>query len=278
MDEMKTEDRDSRVDKVTLRKSLGDRLVGHRLLYFLSLTSTNDHARELAEDGWPEGTIVMAEEQTSGKGRSGRSWHSPPGLGLYFSTVFRPDLPAERLPALTLMAAVAAARGLGDMGHPATLRWPNDVLLGDRKVGGILAESRIRPHAPAEVILGIGMNVNHDGEDFPAEIRGTATSVRLHAGSPADRTELLTRILMRLDEGYSAARAAGEQSILEPFLQLCPMAQGRSVTVSGAGETLSGQTAGITPAGALRLATPAGLREVHAGEISISESPDAPRG
>ncbi len=278
MDDVRTDDRESRVDKVTLRKSLGDRLIGHRLLYFLTLTSTNDHARELAEDGWPEGTVVLAEEQTAGKGRAGRSWHSPPGIGLYFSIVLRPAIPPEGIPLLTLMAAVGAARGLRDNGFEGLIKWPNDLLLTGRKVGGILAESRIRPQGPPEVIVGLGLNVNHRDEDIPSELRGRAGSLRLQSGAPADRTAILTSLLIRLDEAYASFRETGEQEMLDAFLALCPMAQGRAVQVSGSGEAVSGQTAGLTATGALRVATASGLREVHVGDLSVAETPDAARG
>lgn len=278
MDDLRSDDRETRVDKVTLRKSLGDRLIGHRLLYFLTLTSTNDHARELAEDGWPEGTVVLAEEQTTGKGRAGRPWHSPPGLGLYFSVVLRPRTAPERIPLLTLMTAVGTARGLRDNGIEAVIKWPNDLLLANRKVGGILAESRIRPHGQPEVIIGLGLNVNHLEEDFPADLRARAGSIRLHTGTPADRTAILTNVLISLDATYTAFREKGEREILDAFLGLCPMAQGREVHVTGSGVSLSGQTAGLTAAGALRVATASGLREVHVGDLTIAESPDASRG
>lgn len=279
MDDVRTDERDARVDKVSLRKSLGDQLIGHRLLYFLTLPSTNDHVRELAEDGWPEGTVVLSEEQTSGKGRAGRRWHSPPGVGLYFSVLLKPSLPPDRIPLLTLMAAVSVARGLRDAGHEAVIKWPNDVLLGGRKVAGVLADSRRRPASPAEAVLGVGINVNHREEDFPKELLPRAGSVRLHAGRPADRTQILTRVLVRLDEAYASLRGAGgEAALLEAFLGLCPMARNHRVTLTGEGEPAEGQTAGLSSTGALRVATAAGLREIYAGELSVAEVPDAPRG
>ena len=167
---MTAEENESRVDKIALRKALGERLIGSRLLYFLTLTSTNEHARELAEDGWPEGTIVLSEEQTSGKGRAGRSWHSPPGLGLHVSVILKPSLPPEKVALMTLMTAVSAAQGLRELGHEAAIKWPNDILLGDRKIGGVLADARLRPGGPADVVVGLGLNVNHLEADFPAEL------------------------------------------------------------------------------------------------------------
>lgn len=271
MEDLRTDERDSRVDKVALRKALGDRLIGHRLLYFLTLSSTNEHVRELAEDGWPEGTVVLAEEQTAGKGRGGRKWHSPPGVGLYFSVLLKPQLPPEKTPLVTLVAAVAAARGLRDCGSEGAIKWPNDLILGGRKIGGILADSRLRAGTPPEVVLGIGLNVNHLEEHFPPDLAARAGSIRMHGGAPADRTTLLTRVLIRLDEAYAALTAGGEAGLLDAFLALCPMAKGRTVTVTGEDEAFTGETMGLTPLGSLRVSTAAGLREVRVGEVTVSE-------
>lgn len=266
---------EQRVDKVALRKALGERLVGSRLLYFLSLPSTNDHARELAEDGWPEGTIVLAEEQVAGKGRAGRSWHSPAGVGLYFSVILKPELPAARVPLVTLMTAVAVTRALREKGFAAAIKWPNDILIGGKKVAGILADTRMRPHAPPEVVVGTGLNVNHTDEQFPADLAGRAGSLRQASGREQDRTEILTAILIRLDEAYASLQGGREGELIDAFLELCPMARGATVTVSGAGRLWSGTTQGIGPAGSLRISTPEGSREVHAGDVSITESTDA---
>jgi len=277
VEEMSPQDTPPRVDKVALRKALGDRLVGNRMLYFLSLPSTNDHARELAEDGWPEGTVVLAEEQVAGKGRAGRAWHSPAGVGLYFSVILKPELPAARVPLVSLMTAVAVARALREKGFAADIKWPNDILVGGRKVAGILADTRMRPHAPPEVVVGTGLNVNHGDDDFPPELAGRAGSLRLATGREHDRTEILTAVLLRLDEEYASIQAGREGETIDAFLELCPMARGATVTVSGGGRTWTGTTQGIGPGGSLRISTPEGSREVHAGDVSITESADAAR-
>jgi BirA family biotin operon repressor/biotin-[acetyl-CoA-carboxylase] ligase len=272
VNEVTTDERDARVDKVQLRKALGDRLIGHRLLYFLTLPSTNDHVRELAEDGWPEGTVVLSEEQTSGKGRSGRRWHSPPGVGLYLSVLLKPTLPGEKIPLLTLMTAVAAASALKHLGHDVLIKWPNDLILGGRKIGGILADARVRPGSPIEVVMGMGLNVNHRAEDFPADLMPRAGSIRMHTGAPVDRTQILTRLLIGLDEAYASLRSAGEGPVIDAFISLSPMVRGATVRVTGEGEPAEGQTAGLTPTGALRVLTPAGAREIRVGEVSVAEA------
>lgn len=280
MEELRSEEseRDQRVDKVTLRKNLGDRLIGNRLLYFLSLPSTNKHVRELAEDGWPEGTMVMAEEQTAGKGRAGRTWHSPPGVGLHFSFLLKPRLSPEKVPLITLMTAVGASCGLRDCGYQAQIKWPNDLLLTGRKIGGILAETRIRPSVPPEVFVGVGLNVNHREEHFPGDLRLSAGSLRMSTGRPADRTAILTSVLLRIDEEYSRLRSTGEGALIDSFLSLCPMCRDTPVSLSFGGEILTGTTSGIGPTGALRLAGPSGIREVHAGDVTLTESPSPKAG
>ncbi|MBI3451060.1 MAG: biotin--[acetyl-CoA-carboxylase] ligase [Acidobacteria bacterium] len=277
---MSGEEKDSRIDKAVLRKALGDRLMGSRFLYFLTLTSTNEHARELAEDGWPEGTVVLSEEQTAGKGRAGRSWHSAPGLGLHVSVILKPALPPEKIPLMTLMAAVATARALRDGGWDASIKWPNDIMLGGRKIGGILADARLRPGAPADVVLGLGLNVNHLEADFPAELLPRAGSIRMQTGVVSDRTAILTAVLLKLEEAYRALKeggAAGDAKLIEAFSALSPMSRGRSVTVAGEGEPFSGETAGVAASGALRVVTSSGVREIHVGDVSVGESDDAPR-
>jgi BirA family biotin operon repressor/biotin-[acetyl-CoA-carboxylase] ligase len=123
----------------------------------------------------------------------------------------------------------------------------------------------------------MGINVNQTEEDFPPEIRERAGSLRMDAGRPLDRTEVLIRLLLRLDEEYAALVAGGEQTLIETYESLCPMARGRQVTVSGESETLTGQTAGLTAQGALRVSGPTGMREIVAGEVSVAESGDVDR-
>jgi BirA family biotin operon repressor/biotin-[acetyl-CoA-carboxylase] ligase len=269
---------ESRVDKVALRKALGERLIGRRFLYFLTLTSTNEHARELAEDGWPEGTIVLSEEQTAGKGRAGRSWHSPPGLGVNVSVILKPSLPPEKVALMTLMTAVAATQALRELGHEATIKWPNDILLGGRKIGGVLADARLRPGGPSDIVVGLGLNVNHLETDFPADLLPRAGSIRMHSGIEADRTAVLTAILIRLDEAYALVKdggAGGDARLVETFTGLCPTCRGAKVVARGDGEPVAGESAGLTPGGALRINTPSGPKEIHVGDVSVTEDPHA---
>lgn len=166
---------------------------------FADVGSTNDVARRLAADGAPDGSVVVADEQTAGRGRAGRAWSSPPGLGLWVSIVRRPG-PGFQPGALPLRVGLAAARALDRFLAPARaeLKWPNDLHAGGRKVGGILCEAVWEGDRPAAVVVGLGLNVLHGATAFPEELRPLATSVALAAGREPDRAAVADAILPAL--------------------------------------------------------------------------------
>ena len=232
--------------------------------------STNDDARMLAADGAPEGTVVVARRQTSGRGRRGRTWHSRGGLGLYMSVILRPAEPPALIARYAIASAVAAVEACRPFGGEAVqAKWPNDVLAGGRKVAGILAETRAGA-AGTEMVLGFGINVDHAEEDFPPEIRSGATSLRLLCGGEAVAVHAVARALAeRLSAAVSALRSGAWEDVARRFLELEPHAVGRRVRLAGGGE---GVTDGIDASGALRVATPGGVVLLHAGEsIEILE-------
>src|SRR5512147_472545 len=171
-----------RLTPLELRPLLNTHDIGQVLHHFEVISSTNDHARELAEEGAGHGEVVIAESQTGGRGRRGRPWVSPPGRNAYFSVILRPDLPPSRAPELTLLASVALCDALRQANVPAAIKWPNDLLVGDRKIAGILTELASEPERVHWAVVGIGVNVNAAAEDFPAELRDVATSVRIERG------------------------------------------------------------------------------------------------
>lgn len=200
----------------TLDRSLYPRLaarlplamIGRAFYPFRSLSSTQDFAKRLAADGAPDGTVVVADSQTHGRGRLGRSWFAEPGMNLLISVLFRPAVPFARLPQLSLVAAVASAETIRDLaGLDVGIRWPNDVLVGERKVAGILAESASGDGEVACVVVGIGVNVNQTG--FPEEIRTRATSLAIETGGPLDREGLLGALLESLDRWYQIFLESG---------------------------------------------------------------------
>jgi BirA family biotin operon repressor/biotin-[acetyl-CoA-carboxylase] ligase len=188
-----------------IRHGLRTRVIGRNLHCRPVVGSTNDVAAELAAEEAPEGTVVLAEAQTAGRGRQGRPWHSPPGVGIYMTCLLRPSLEATEYWILTACASVAVCRSIRSAtGLRAAVKKPNDVLLRGRKVCGILTEAR-----GGVVLLGIGISVNHRPEDFPEELREVATSLRMECGRPVDRIGFLRKVLEELDADYDRLRDDG---------------------------------------------------------------------
>jgi BirA family biotin operon repressor/biotin-[acetyl-CoA-carboxylase] ligase len=238
------------------------------LVLLASTTSTNDEARALAASGAPDGTVVVAEHQTAGRGRLGRTWHSPAGRGLYLSVLLRPEEAPDRLGRYTLAAAVAVCRACGAAAKTTSvgIKWPNDILAGGRKLAGILAEVRSGPSA-SELVIGIGVNVDHLVEEFPAELRDRVTSLRLLGAAPADRAGFAETVLGTLGEEIVALRSGGWDAVAGRFLAYAPAAEGASVRLA-TGDP--GTTRGLDASGALRVETARGLVVVHAGESLAS--------
>ena len=222
-------------------------LPGRQISFFESLTSTMHEAATLAAAGCPSGTAVVAEEQTAGQGRHGHGWHSEPGAGLYVSVVLRLPLPPDSLPVLTLALGLAAAETIARSTHlDPDLRWPNDIMLGDRKTAGILVQL-----IDSVAIAGLGINVNHPS--FPPEIAAEATSLRLASGRLQSREDLLIGLLPAIDSFCRMLVEGGRQAILDQFTRRSSYAQGRRVRVEPPGGILTGPTARQDPAGFQKL-------------------------
>jgi BirA family biotin operon repressor/biotin-[acetyl-CoA-carboxylase] ligase len=234
--------------------------------HYASLGSTNDQLKQMTDA--PEFTCVTAEEQTAGRGRRARAWLSTPGDGLYLSVLLRPPWPAPRLPLLGLMSSIVVAEAVARrVATGVDIKWPNDVLIHERKVSGILAESASDGTSAPRVIVGIGVNLNHRG--FPPELSGTATSLFLECGLRTSPEEFRDELLALLAEWYERARGGGARLILRRWQELSSYARGQQVLVTLDDEQLRGVTAGLADTGALRLRTPAGeVRTILAGEVS----------
>lgn len=190
----------------TLQRRLKGRVIGCKVLFYPSLPSTMDRAREAAREGTPEGSVVIAGEQTAGRGRQGRTWFSSGG-GLALSVVFRPTM--RQLPGLVMISALAVARAIRvTTGLNPSIKWPNDILLGGRKVCGILVENELHAGAVSFAVAGIGVNVAADTTVHP-EIAAIATNLERERGRPLDLTEVTTRLLEQLDDLYADLRAGG---------------------------------------------------------------------
>lgn len=242
-----------------LLHGLQTRCFGQRVFYFDRTGSTNDELSRLAREGAGEGTLVIAEQQTAGRGRRGRTWHSPAGTGLWCSLLVRP--PASLAPSLVpLLLGLAIARGIrACAGAPALLKWPNDVLIGGGKVAGILCEA-----GPGGLLAGFGINVNQ--EAFPPDLPA-ATSIHLQAGVSVDRGSLLRALLEEAERLYLDACAQGPIPLIASALPLLSTL-GRWVEVQLEGASLRGLALGLEPDGALVLEEEGGGRRlVRAGDL-----------
>lgn len=229
--------------------------------------STNDLARAQADAGAPHGTLVLADAQTAGRGRSGKAWSSPPGLGVWMSMVARPaSSPSPGL--LPILVGLAAAEALDPFVRPAEARikWPNDLQLAGRKVAGILCEGTWDAGRPGAVIVGIGLNVLHAPDDFPGEVRETATSLRIVAGWRPPRAEVAGAVASAVAKALSRPPAQLTGAMLDALRRRDAL-EGRGVTVTGP-QALDGTALGITPAGALLVRDADGvLRTVTSGTV-----------
>jgi len=245
-------------------------MFGRSFRYYDEIESTNVEAKELAMAGAPEGTVVIAELQRAGRGRLGRRWTSPAGKGLLFSVILRPTLPMSRAHMLTIVAAVAAARGIEAQTDAAVrIKWPNDLFVGDRKAGGILLEVAGEQDVVEWVIVGIGINVNTEYAELPVDLRRTATSLKMATGDPVDRSELLARILLALETAYKEAQKHGFDRALSEFRQRDYLLK-RSVSVQTREGSVIGEATGIDNQGALLVQLPhRHVRRFHSGDVTL---------
>lgn len=224
------------------------------LHWYVTLDSTQLEAQRLIDEGCPDHTVVVSQEQTAGIGRMGRRWYSESGEGLYLSAILRVELPPAQVPGLTLALGLAAKRAIEEMSElEADLRWPNDVLIGERKVCGILAQM----HAGA-VIAGIGINLNQ--RDFPLELEDIATSLDREGATPFSREDLLVRLLDHVEEYTQLYCRDGRDIVHRAFRMNSSYVQGKRVMVDQDGRTLRGVTDGLDADGFLTVRTDDGRR------------------
>jgi BirA family biotin operon repressor/biotin-[acetyl-CoA-carboxylase] ligase len=233
---------------------LGSTTIGRHLEFTHLTASTNSDAFRLAEDGAVEGTVVLADAQSGGKGRRGRIWSSPAGVNLYCSVVLRPAIMPHEAPQLTFISAVAVARAIElTTTLVPEIKWPNDLLISGKKVAGLLNEMSAETDGINFVILGIGVNLNMNAAQFPDDLRHPATSLFLESGTGVDRSRFAGTMLKELDRLYSDFLARGFGPVREEWQQRCN-ANGRQVIVSDSGSDCSGgMFAGIDVDGALLL-------------------------
>ncbi|HKI51633.1 MAG TPA: biotin--[acetyl-CoA-carboxylase] ligase [Geothermobacteraceae bacterium] len=251
-----------------IRSRLSTRVIGREILCHEQLASTNLTAMELGEAGAAEGLVVIAEQQTAGKGRLGRRWESPAGVNLYLSILLRPAMPPWEVPRLTFLSAVAAARALQDVtGLKVEVKWPNDLLVNGKKIAGLLNEMSAESDAVHHVVLGLGLNINMTADQFPSELRYPATSVWLEKGTLTSRLDVVVALLEHFDRLYDEFLRCGMEPVRQAWQELFAML-GKAVRVESGPASLKGVVAGIDEEGALLLQLPDGtIEKVLAGDV-----------
>jgi BirA family biotin operon repressor/biotin-[acetyl-CoA-carboxylase] ligase len=248
--------------------------VGKTLVCKVETGSTNSDAAQLGRSAAADGTVVVADSQTAGRGRLGRTWISRPGMNLYLSVLLRPKIVPAAAPQLALVAGLAVAEALEQEGLEPTIKWPNDVLLGGRKVCGILTELEAEADRVEFVVVGIGVNLNSELADFPPELHDRATSVLMSSGKTVDRARFAAVLLAKLEACYERFRTDGFGALAEGWASRSALA-GKEITVDGAGGIVKGMYAGIDSEGALLLkeggadGQSATTRRVLAGDVTI---------
>lgn len=254
-----------------IQVGLDTEIIGKTMEYFPTVESTNRTAKALAYHGAADGTIVVAEEQTGGKGRLERNFYSPRCKGIWFSVILRPKFLPHDAPKCTLMAAVAVAEAMKRFNLKAGIKWPNDIMHDGRKLVGILTEITGEMGKITYIVIGIGINVNMNRDDFPEELRDVAASLSEMTGEELSRVEIFRAVLEEFDKLYREVSESGFDAVIERWHKY-NVTLGKKVNVISAGdggETFTGKAVDLDKDGALLVETPQGLRTVYAGDVSI---------
>lgn len=240
---------------------LNTEFIGRHIFYYDSTDSTNNRAK--AEHNAPDGSIFIAETQNGGKGRRGRAWESPKGTGIFMSLLLKPDIPPEEISRITLIAGLAVCRAVG---NGAMIKWPNDVVIGSKKICGILTELAAEDDMISYVVCGIGVNVNT--ENFDEELAERATSLLIETEKKHKRAEIVRKILEEFEALYKEFLQNRLDNILPEYEKRC-VTVGREVRVVYRNKSVSGKAIGVTADGALIVDTPDGKITVNSGEVSV---------
>jgi BirA family biotin operon repressor/biotin-[acetyl-CoA-carboxylase] ligase len=238
-----------------IKVGLGTKILGRKIISYAQTSSTNDVALALAASGMPEGTLILAESQTKGRGRRKRKWLSPMGTGILASLILRPSIMAHEAHCITLISAAAVAQSIRCMTQlPARIKWPNDVVINGKKVSGILTEMRIERGWVNFLVVGIGVTVNIPGSRFPAEIRDSATSLSGELGRDISRIALLQEILRQLECRYAKMKGRNINVLTTEWKSLSATI-GRQVRVGLSNRIVRGHALDMDETGALLVRT-----------------------
>lgn len=243
--------------------------VAKEVLYFDTIDSTNTKAQELAEKGYPSGTLVVADKQESGKGRRGRSWVSPSGTGIFMTLMIKPDINPNNASMLTLVAALAVAKAITSVtGEEALIKWPNDIVINGKKVCGILTEMNAQFDYINHIVVGIGINVHN--ESFPEEISQMASSLMIEAGGKRfHRAQIIAETMSYFEQYYDTFLKTQDLSALVREYDELLVNRNKSVRVLDPKEPFDGKAMGITPKGELIVDTWESRKLVSSGEVSV---------
>jgi BirA family biotin operon repressor/biotin-[acetyl-CoA-carboxylase] ligase len=249
------------------------RVIGRDIRVFQQTTSTNDVMEKLARDGVKEGVVAFAESQSKGRGRLGRKWMSPAGKGLWFSFLLRPDLNPQQTTRLTVTTATALRRAIHlHTGTAPSIKWPNDILVNGHKVAGILTELNAELDHIKYVIVGVGIDVNQSAADFPPELRGIASSLRLECGRSFSRAELAVEVLRQLDHDYARLIDGHFEEISEEWGDHC-VTLGQTVVIRIGERRVRGRAESLSEDGALLLRGEHGhLESIIGGDVGVEKS------
>lgn len=249
-------------------KELDTEYIGKEIIHFDSIDSTNKYAKEIAGEK-EEGTLIMADHQSSGKGRLGRDWTSPYKKGIYFSLILKPNINVSQVARVTLIGAAALNLALKDMDIDSQIKWPNDIVISGKKVAGILTEMSSDLNTIHYIVIGIGINTNLDKEDFPHDLRDKGTSLKIVTGGEIQRNKLLALFLNHFEKLYNPFK---EDLNLEETIKICrgnSALIGKEVEIIKDGNIRTGRALDINHEGDLIIEFEDSIEIIHSGEVSV---------
>ncbi len=259
------------VTESNIRLGLQTKTLGTVIHYEESVKTTQKIAHMLASEGAVEGTLVIADEQTAGRGRMMREWHSSKGTGVWMSLILKPLLPPQKAPQFTLITAVAVVQAIEEASdlHPQ-IKWPNDILIDGKKVTGILTELQAESDKINSIIIGIGMNVNQTKEHFPDEIQEIATSLSIEQGEPLSRSFVVQKVLERIEALYSLYMKEGFTPI-KLLWESYAISIGKKIRARTINGTIEGRALGITEEGVLKIEDTSGIvHQIYSADIEVN--------
>ncbi len=268
-DELKFISAPDTLNSIEIRYNLKTKFIGQTCHSYNKVKSTNDIASGLAEQNAPEGTIVTADEQTKGRGRLGRVWHSPPDTGIYLSLILRPDFLPENAPGISLIVALSLAETINEIiPDKVKIKWPNDVLISGKKTAGILSELSAEKNKINYLIIGVGININQATNDFPDDIKNLATSIKRPAGKKINRVKFLKQFLTKLEKEYLLYQKHSLKKAHKRLLQYSSLLN-KEITLLSGKEKITGTVIDINTEGALVLKIGDKIKAFSSGEVTI---------